>query len=99
MLVERGAVKEVLREFLFEIPGFRALKRGISAEVIATPDPPQGESASCRSELAVTARPPEVAPDPARLSGRAQPPGRGRAQLPERDKVHPLGCDLRARCK
>ena len=68
--MERGAVKEVLRELLFEIPGFRVLaERGISPEVVATPDPPEGESASRRSELAAvtTAGPPEVAPDPSRL--------------------------------
>ena len=41
--MERRAVKEVLRGLLFKIPEFRALaERGISAEVVATPDPPAG---------------------------------------------------------
>ena len=33
---ERGALRDALRELLFEIPGFRALaERGISAELIS----------------------------------------------------------------
>ena len=52
-------------------------ERGNSAEVVATPHPPQGESVSHQLELAVAGeegrpRPPEVAPDPARL--RPNPP-------------------------
>ena len=89
--MEHGAVKEVLRELLFEIPGFRVLaERGISPEVVATPDPPEGESVSRRSELAVTtAGPPEVAPDPSRLRPNLpdvagpNPPNAMRSNLPD----------------
>ena len=36
--VERGTLRDTLRELLFEIPGFRALaERGISAELISPP--------------------------------------------------------------
>ena len=86
--MERKAVKEVLRELLFEIPGFRVLaERGISPEVVATPDPPEGESASHQSELA--AGPPEVAPDPSRLRPNLpdmagpNPPNAMRSNLPD----------------
>ena len=37
-LVERDAMRETLRELLFEIPGFRALaERGIRSELLSTP--------------------------------------------------------------
>ena len=57
--------------------------------MVTTPDPPQGESASRRSELAVTARPPEVAEDPARLRPNLpdvagpNPPNTTRSDLPD----------------